>query len=728
MKAKGRGFIFGLILLLVAVVIGGGFVYLNYEVINFNGHVKLEKKDEFEDNRSERPGNSGVFILTNDIKLHKGTYSAFTSVGLDVLNGDFNKYMDNKDYKGVFVFPESETAKLSEKQINTIKENINNGQKAIVIGDTKLAKALGIQVEYSKSINKYTMIGYEDVAIETKEGMKSYKVTYPEGFKSLANSTVEGFSIMGVAEYGKGKVMYSGSELAPKDGSGFENYPFIAEAVVNNFGITPVYSRNNGAIYLDIGYHLGIETPAQVAEKAKKWGYDQINVGVWSEMNKDNVAFYEGLIEESHKRGIKVFAWFEFPMVSIDFWEKHPEWRQKTADGKDAHIDWRYLMALENKDCFDAAKDVVRETMNRFEFDGIDIAEIYYESPGKGFEDASIFTPMNDAFRADFKKKYGFDPKESFDMKSEYYWRSNDDAKNKIIEERINLITSQHKEMLDLVEELRITQPHLESNVTMIDSIADPRMKNNIGLDANKIVELQKKYNFIMEIEDPFTLWTLGPDRYSVIGENYRKIMDPKDRLYIDINIIDRVIRSYPTTKQRGVEMYSLIHNASKYTDKVIMYALATLEEQDMDLAPYAYAADVKGRELSPNVYEFEGKYNFIWNRDMKGKEVYIDGVKSPIYSDKYVIIPFGKHRVEIKDGNNTLMKINDINSNIIEASYEGEGVKVKYDSYGRCFINVTKKPSSITLNGKAISPKVKELNGTYTIMLPKGENTVVIK
>ncbi|MEG0641955.1 MAG: hypothetical protein RR515_05085, partial [Clostridium sp.] len=287
-------------------------------------------------------------------------------------------------------------------------------------------------------------------------------------------------------------------------------------------------------------------------------------------MTDDNVNYYKGIIEESHKRGIKVFAWFEFPMVSLDFWNQHPQWRQKTADGKDAKIDWRYLMALENEDCFNAAKDVVRDTMNRFEFDGIDIAEIYYEGPGRGFNYSDHFTPMNDAFRENFKKEYGFDPKESFNIKSQYYWRSNEDAKNKIIEERVNLITDQHKQMLDLADELKKGKPHLETNITMIDSIADKRMRSDIGLDANKIVELQKKYNFIMEIEDPFTLWTLGPERYSVIGENYRKIMNKEDRLYIDINIIDRFVRSYPTTKQRGVEVYSLIHNASKFTDKVI--------------------------------------------------------------------------------------------------------------------------------------------------------------
>ena len=208
-------------------------------------------------------------------------------------------------------------------------------------------------------------------------------------------------------------------------------------------------------------------------------------------------------------------------MVSIDFWNEHPEWRQKTADGKDAKVDWRYLMALENKDCFNAAKDYVKNIMMKFDFDGIDIAEIYYESPGYGFMDPTIFTPMNNAFRENFKNKYGFDPKEAFNLESKYYWKSNKDVKNKLIEERVELITSQHKEMLDLVEEIKKSKPDIEVMVTMIDSIADNRMRENIGLDANEIVKLQKEYNFILNIDGSSNLYV---DTARRSYKNYRHI------------------------------------------------------------------------------------------------------------------------------------------------------------------------------------------------------------
>ncbi len=38
-------------------------------------------------------------------------------------------------------------------------------------------------------------------------------------------------------------------------------------------------------------------------------------------------------------------------MVSVPFWQQHPEWREVTAEGKPAKIDWRSLMALEDPQC-----------------------------------------------------------------------------------------------------------------------------------------------------------------------------------------------------------------------------------------------------------------------------------------------------------------------------------------------------------------------------------------
>ena len=61
------------------------------------------------------------------------------------------------------------------------------------------------------------------------------------------------------------------------------------------------------------------------------------------------------LIEACHREGILVYAWFELPHVSERFWQDHPEWREKTASGKDGQVGWRFSMNLQNPAAYRAA-------------------------------------------------------------------------------------------------------------------------------------------------------------------------------------------------------------------------------------------------------------------------------------------------------------------------------------------------------------------------------------
>ncbi|MEG0641954.1 MAG: hypothetical protein RR515_05080 [Clostridium sp.] len=208
MKARSRLFIFGLMVVLIAVVIGGGYAYLNYDRIDIKDKLLLKDSDIYEGNTKQRPLNKGVFVLTDNIKDHKGTYSAFTSVGYDVLSGNFEEYEKNTGYDGAFIFPESESDKLTNKQVDKIISNIENGQKVIVMGKTKLAKAIGMDVKYSKMINEYIMTGHSDTKIESKKRFKSYQFKSPEGFSTLATNSIDGTPVMSSGNRGKGKIIY----------------------------------------------------------------------------------------------------------------------------------------------------------------------------------------------------------------------------------------------------------------------------------------------------------------------------------------------------------------------------------------------------------------------------------------------------------------------------------------------------------------------------------------
>ncbi len=90
---------------------------------------------------------------------------------------------------------------------------------------------------------------------------------------------------------------------------------------------------------------------------APRWraaGISALHVAAWHYWERDAEAdaYLEHLIEACHRNAIQVYAWVELPHVSERFWEEHPEWREKTAIGQDAQLDWRKLMNLTNRDAF----------------------------------------------------------------------------------------------------------------------------------------------------------------------------------------------------------------------------------------------------------------------------------------------------------------------------------------------------------------------------------------
>src|SRR5258708_19884126 len=103
------------------------------------------------------------------------------------------------------------------------------------------------------------------------------------------------------------------------------------------------------------------------------------------------------------RKGILVYAWLELPNVSEMFWNQHPEWREKTAVLQDAQLDWRKLMNLTNRDCFQAVSQGVKTLVERFDWDGVNLAELYFESLERA-PNPPPFTPLNAASPNHFRQ------------------------------------------------------------------------------------------------------------------------------------------------------------------------------------------------------------------------------------------------------------------------------------------------------------------------------------
>ncbi len=83
-------------------------------------------------------------------------------------------------------------------------------------------------------------------------------------------------------------------------------------------------------------------------------------------------------------------------------------------------------------------------------------------------------------------------------------------------------------------------------------------------------------------MEDPATLWNLGPERYSKLAEKYRELTPDRSSIAMDINVVERYQDVYPTKKQTGVELFELVHQAAASFAHVALYFENSLEKEDL--------------------------------------------------------------------------------------------------------------------------------------------------
>ena len=118
-------------------------------------------------------------------------------------------------------------------------------------------------------------------------------------------------------------------------------------------------------------------------------------------------------------------------------------------------------------------------------------------------------------------------------------------------------------------------------------------MREQIGVDIPRLLALRQRYGFDIQLEDPYTLWNLGPDRFRLIGDLYRRRLPAGAQLAIDINVVDRDPdpgQILVTERQHGLELYGLVSACAEHADTVYFYAAYSLETPDMQFAPSAAA------------------------------------------------------------------------------------------------------------------------------------------
>ena len=607
---------------------------------------------------------------------------------------------------------------VTGREAKTGLAHFANSKILILQGDSPLARQLGIiPGTETVSIRRIVDSHAPDLPIIWAESPTSPVFTVPEDFQVFAKERWKNAPVTAGMKTTHGAILW----LATSPGAeGTERYPYLLQALTE-LGLTlPAHGTNLWAFF-DSSYR----SRADVNYLARRWrasGISALHVASWHNMEPDAERddYLKNLIAACHRHAILVYAWLELPHVSEDFWNKHPEWREKTAVGEDAQLDWRRLMNLQNPRCKAAAAQLTRQLLKRFDWDGVNLAELYFESL-EGANNPARLTPMNEDIRREFQEGAGFDPQLLFNPASPHSAEHDPAGLRRFLDFRARLASRLQSDWLDVVDQLRPDKPWLDVVLTHIDDRLEPGMRDALGADSARSVPYIQSQKATVLVEDPATLWNLGASRYAKLAEKWATLPLAPDKVAVDINVVERYQDVYPTKKQTGTELFALVHQAACSFSRVALYFENSLERQDLNLLSVA-ATNARLTETAPDEMTVESSQpvRLSWSGAVE-----LDGKPWPFGTNGSVLIPAGNHKLGTGMTKPPVI-IADFNGVVRNAIVEGNSVELSYHNNTRAIIALGSPASGLDIDGTPYW-KPDPAQPQAAIVLPAGEHLVSI-
>jgi hypothetical protein len=504
-----------------------------------------------------------------------------------------------------------------------------------------------------------------------------------------------GLSIQALSRLGHGRVLALAVDPVAGERAGHELLPWLGRQVVAATGAPPGPTRLGAEVYYDPGGLDG--SPGEVAEILGD--VRAVHVAGWNlDFNDPSQDFdYEGLISALHAKGVLVYAWLEPPFVSLRFWDDHPECRERTASGREAIVDWRRLAALEDSRCFTLAWDTWRRLLTRFDWDGVNVAELYFEPDIK----AEDFTP----FHRSALRRFKGDPVKD---------------REAFLDFRTDLVVELNDAMLRNLNGLP-NAAGLDFQLTVIDDRLDPELGRLVGSDVGRLAEVAQRNGASLQVEDPFTQWAEGPLRYDRLATEVATLL-PGGQSFIDVNVVDRS-GARPTAKMTGGEL-GLAAMAAGRSGRLALYSAGTIPTEDLDRLPGAMAgtAEVFDRGVKASwtvVVRAPGKAQ---------RRLDVDGVAWPVASSGEALIPPGEHRLAWSAGPPRGPGLVRLTAEIGTASVEPDALTFRYDSRARPFAVVDRDITRVTVDGAELELEGAGRGAGRVVRLPAGNHEARIE
>ncbi len=659
--------------------------------------------------------------------------SALSASGYDVDKIEYQNLTEEE--VGTFsllVIPWATARTLSGEEVGRIAGAVRGGISLITDGESPLSAALGIRLGepvHVETLQDHLFVN-QDTRWPDKPSVPWVVQPKAEDVDLYYSDRDQTHPLVIGSEYGAGRYLYFAPLFDDISGQGYARFPNLPQILSSEMNIRPIVRRYGADAYFDPGYRQNISIEV-LARLWRQFGIRAVHVAAWHFYEKYTYD-YARLVKVAHENGILVYAWYEWPEVSVRFWQLHPAWREKTATLAEAHVDWRYLMNLQHPDCLKAVLGDMKDFLSKYDWDGVDIGELTFESPNDGPDSPQIFTPFNAQARKEFQLRAGFDPLDLFKQNSGHYWKTDPGSIQAFYQYRRDVNSRLLNTFLDQLQRLNAKKGKpWEIIVTMLDALQHPQLSDYLGIDVDRTVALVNRYGATLQAEDPAEDWSKPPSRYIEMGKRY-SALKLKNPFMIDINVLpvhESNQKGFATSEPTGVEMFQLWHAAASQAPRVCFYSESTVLEQDWGLMPYAMAADARVHQEG-DVWTIDTPNTVRLDVGRDTRRYRLDDQPWFCAEKGEVIVPAGHHTLSFSRIQGNWFDTTQLDTFLLSISGEllgsqrvGRGLEVEYRSPFRCALMFNKAPNKVYLDGNLVKLDIMRGEAGYTLFSPPGQH-----
>jgi len=643
----------------------------------------------------------------------------FKLVGIEVEREAVTTFSGIRFNNNLVLLPADSAAALSDNQIKMLISAIQRGDISLITsGFSALADELGIEkMSQELMVTSVKDTFYPDIEINWNPPIHVSAFDSPAKASFIYEDRKTGMPLVVSGSLGKGKFIFIGTSYIGSAPYGSKHYPYFLSHVFHSFKFFPLIRKANCEVYFNPGERddVSIET---LVKDWRRSGIRVVYASAW-QVFPEWTYDYKRLIELAHTNGILVYAWFELPHVNEKFWLEHPEWREKNAMGEDVIAGWLRPMAMADAGCFNAVKQELLKILEPFDWDGIVINRVGWESE-QGVHEPETYTPFHPDVLTSFQEKFGYDSRDLFDNGSPYFWKTNPESLSQFEQFRNSLAQKWLAGFLTMLDDMKQKE---RNDWEIILTYADN--KSHCGITLENIISLKNKFDISLQLE---TTSEKQWEQFSSPFDLVQLIIDPSESG-------NSFYTMAPTRYPSGTALYTLLGKFIKNQKRFSLYSESSLFEVDKQIMPFLFSSATRKIWTGNDLRVVMPCSADIVFAGTNAKGMMIDNELAGSFCNNQIVSPVGEHIITPIDPAQKIFlmiksktRLVNCSAELLKTTVTNRGLEFIYWSERRTVVVVNEKPLSVFIDG--VKTKCQPLEGLlgWAVMLPQGKHTVTIQ